>query len=75
MRSRAQRSEYARLRLQVIAELKAAHLENVIPNVDDQLYGAASNPAIPAPTVRRMIRMLTLGLPTAVLVGPPSAAP
>jgi hypothetical protein len=72
-RSPQQRVEYARLRSQVIAGLKAAHLDKLVPAVDTQLYGAATNPNVPRPTFKRMVRMLDLGLPTAVFVGPASA--
>lgn len=75
LRSPAERARYARLRLQVIAGLKAARMEDQIPAVDGQLYGAALNPKVPKPTFRRMVQMLDLGLPTAVFVGPPSSMP
>lgn len=75
LRSRRERAEYARLRLAVIAGLKAANLGDRIGAVDDQLYGAALDAKVPRATFLRMVRMLDLGLPTAVFVGPPSTAP
>ncbi len=74
LRSARQRAEYARLRLLVFADLKAAHLADLIPVVDGNLYGASFNPKLPKRTFRRMVRMLDLGLPTAVFVGPPAAS-
>lgn len=75
LRSARERAEYARLRLHVIADLETAHMDDQIPAVDGQLYGAALNPKLPRPTFRLMVRMLDLGLPTAVFVGPPSSMP
>jgi hypothetical protein len=75
LRTPRQRAEYARLRTQVIAGLKAAHQDKLVPAVDTQLYGAATNPNVPRTTFQRMVRMLDLGLPTAVFVGPASAGP
>lgn len=75
LRTPAERAEYARLRTEVIAGLKAAHLDDVVPEVDQSLYGATANHSdLPKPVLRRMLRMLYLGLPVAVFVGPPSAA-
>ena len=74
LRNARQRAEYDRLRLLVIADLRAAHLEDTVPLVDGNLYGASLNPKLPKRTFTRMVRMLDLGLPTAVFVGPPASA-
>ena len=72
-RSRAERAEYERLRVRVIADLEEAGLADAIPDVDSNLLGAARQAAGLADTERRIVRMLELGLPTAVFVGPPEA--
>ncbi|HUF83851.1 MAG TPA: hypothetical protein VMQ81_04575 [Acidimicrobiia bacterium] len=72
-RSRAERAEYDRLRTRVIVDLEDAGLTEAIPDVDSNLLGAARQAAGLADTERRIVRMLELGLPTAVFVGPPEA--
>jgi len=72
-RSRAERAEYERLRTRVIADLEEAGLTDAIPDVDSNLLGAARQAAGLPETELRIVRMLELGLPTAVFVGPPEA--
>jgi hypothetical protein len=70
-RSRAERTQYNRLRARVIADLEEAGLSEAVPDVDSNLLGAARQAAGLPDTERRIVRMLELGLPTAVFVGPP----
>ena len=70
-RTRKERAEYERLRTRVIADLEEAGLTEAIPDVDSNLLGAARQAASLPATERRIVRMLELGLPTAVFVGPP----
>ncbi|MGH8983460.1 MAG: hypothetical protein ACRDY6_06235 [Acidimicrobiia bacterium] len=72
-RTRAERAEYERLREQVIDELEAAGVPNVVENVDQNLLTAAAHPLTPKRTQERIVRMINLGLPAAVFVGPPPA--
>ncbi|MGQ0805131.1 MAG: hypothetical protein ACT4PI_14875 [Actinomycetota bacterium] len=70
-RNRRELAEYERLRAEVIEELEDAELDDAIPDVDSNLLGAARQAAGLPETERKIVRMLELGLPTAVFVGPP----
>ncbi|HEX6311456.1 MAG TPA: hypothetical protein VF152_07485 [Acidimicrobiia bacterium] len=69
-RTRAERTEYERLREEVIEELEAAGVPDVVENVDQNLLTAAAHPQTPKSTQEKIVRMINLGLPTAVFVGP-----
>jgi hypothetical protein len=73
-RSSAERAEYDRLRSELVERLRAADLAELVPGVDDNLFGTSTDPRIPRPAHRLMVRMLDLGLPTAVFVAPPSSS-
>ncbi len=73
-RNRPQQVEYIRLRSEVVAELAAADLVDLVPMVDDNLFLATFDPRVPEALKDKMVRMADLGLPFAVFVGPPSAA-
>jgi hypothetical protein len=70
-RSPSERAEYDRLHSQVVRALQRAGLSELIPRVDDAPGATAFNPRVPAPVVRKLARMLILGLPEAVFVAPP----
>jgi hypothetical protein len=72
-RSRAERVEYGRLRAEVISELEAAGLSDLVPSVDGNVFGASLDTRIPERARDRLGRMADLGLPAAVFVGPVSA--
>jgi hypothetical protein len=72
-RSRAERVEYDRLRSEVISELEAAGLSDLVPSVDRNVFGASLDERVPEPARDRLGRMADLGLPAAVFVGPVSA--
>ena len=74
-RTRAERSEFEQLRREVIAELRDAGLDDLVPRVDDNLFGASLDSRVPFGAQLRMSRMLALGVPTAVFVAPPSVGP
>jgi hypothetical protein len=74
-RSPAQQAEFARLRSEVIPMLHAAGLDDIIPHVDDNLFGAAIDDRLTSPANQpiqsRLQEMLDLGLPTAIFLAPP----
>ena len=73
-RTPAQRAEYARLRSEVIADLKAANLSSLVPAVDFSIVFVGINEKVPQVDRAKLQRMLDLGLPVAVFVGPGAAA-
>jgi hypothetical protein len=73
-RTPAQRAEYERLRSEVILDLKAAHLATLVPAVDYSLVFVLLNENVPMADRNKLARMLDLGLPVAVFVGPGDAA-
>jgi hypothetical protein len=72
-RNPGQRAEYQHLRAQVIDELQAAGLGDLVPTVDENLFGISLNTRVPDTVRRKLIRMTDLGLPAAVFVGPREA--
>jgi hypothetical protein len=69
-RSRSQRGEYDKLRAEVIDELNAAGASDLVPTVDDNVFGLSLNTRVPEPARRKLVRMADLGLPSAVFIGP-----
>lgn len=74
-RTAEERVEYDRLRREAIEGLRAAGLDDEVHNVDDNLFAVAIDTRVPARVQRLMARMIDLGLPTAVFVGPPQPIP
>ena len=74
-RSPEQQAEFARLRSEVIPMLHAAGLDDIVPHVDDNLFGAAIDDRLTSPENQpiqsRLQAMLDLGLPTAIFLAPP----
>jgi hypothetical protein len=70
-RSPQERAEYERLRSRAIRELQAAGLPDLVSAVDGNLFTTVLDPRLPKRTKDRLARMLALGLPAAVFVGPP----
>lgn len=70
-RSAAGRAEQARLRDEVIATLQRLELDELVPAVDDNLFGAAIDERVPDATRQQMGRMLEIGAPLSVFVIPP----
>jgi hypothetical protein len=72
-RTRAQRAESDRLHTAVVRELRARHLDALLPNVDGNLFIAGIDPRMPA-TARDQIRqIIALDLPEAVFIAPAAA--
>ena len=73
-RSPEQQAEFARLRREVIPMLQAAGLDDIVPHVDDNLFGAAIDDRLTSPENQpiqsRLQAMLDLGLPTAIFLAP-----
>jgi hypothetical protein len=73
-RSDAERAEYVRLRQQAIDGLRAVGRNDAVPAVDNNVITVATDPTIPPRLQRILARMVGLGLPTAIFVGPPQSA-
>jgi hypothetical protein len=71
LRTTEERAEYRRLRSRVIDEFRRAGRVEMIPLVDENVFGAALDPRVPTHARELLSRMLDLGLPAAVFVGPP----
>jgi len=69
-RSPKEQVEYRRLRLQVIDELRAAGLADLVPTVDQSVTYLAADPRLPASIYPKLVRMGDVGLPIAVFVSP-----
>ena len=73
---RPSKQEFAQLRSEVIPMLHTAGLDDIIPNVDANLFGAAIDDRLTSPANQpiqeRLQTMLDLGLPTAMFVAPPA---
>jgi hypothetical protein len=69
-RTDAERAEQADLRRQVTAALRRLGLDELIPELDENLFGAAIDERIPDATQEQMGRMLDIGGPLAIFVVP-----
>jgi len=69
-RTPAERAEYRRLRRRLIARLRSLGLADLVPTVDRLLFAVGIDPRTPPDVGRVVNRMLDLGLPVAVYVGP-----
>jgi hypothetical protein len=74
-RNAREMAEYRRLRKRVIRELTAAGLPELAAIVDDNLFMATFQPQVPEEIQPPLVRMINLGLPSAIFVGPPDDAP
>ena len=72
LRSPAERAEYERTRLDVISGLERAGLPDLAALVDSNLFATAIDPRVPTAARDGMTRLLALGEPSAVFVGPAS---
>lgn len=72
LRSPAERAEFARVRKAVIFDLRATGLDDLVPRVDDNLFAAAIDPRLSKAAQDGMTKLLDLGGPTAVFIGPPT---
>jgi len=69
-RSPAEIEEYETLRAQVIDDLEAADLGDIVDLVDDNLFGLSIDERLPDATRERIERMLELGSPAALFLVP-----
>jgi hypothetical protein len=72
-RDAAEQAEFAGLRRSVIDELRAGGLDDLVPLVDGNLFGASIDERVSDRAQRLMTRMLELGDRTAVFIAPPDA--
>jgi hypothetical protein len=70
-RNAAERAEFSRLRSDVIDDLRSDGLGDLVPMVDDNLFGLSIDERISDQAERWTARMLRLGEPTAVFVTQP----
>ncbi len=63
-------AEYEALHEAVLAGLTSAGLDDVVPLVDTNLFGASLDPRLPADVQTAMARMLVIGQPAAVFIAP-----
>jgi hypothetical protein len=66
------RQEFEQLRARVITDLERDGLPELAASVDENLFTIGIDRRVPQDTRDRMARMLVLGMPTAVFIGPPS---
>lgn len=74
LRSHAEQREFARLRRTTQKELIAAGRADLVPNLDQNIFTATFVDGISAATRRHLLRMLQIGEPSAVFIGPRSLA-
>jgi len=70
-RSAAERREFGRLHAEVAGDLRRAGLGELVAQIDDNLFMLALAPRVPERAQTLITRMLDLGLPMAVFIGPP----
>ncbi|MBM3674521.1 MAG: hypothetical protein FJW88_06115 [Actinobacteria bacterium] len=71
IRTPAERAEYARLRAEAMRLLEEAGLEDQARRVDENLFTAIYTTGTPPRAKRLLERMLEIGQPAAIFVGPP----
>ena len=74
-RSPAEIRRFEDLRDEAVARLEADGLDDVVPLVDGNLFGASIQRRVPSSTRELLAEMLDLGLPTAVFVAPAGTTP
>jgi hypothetical protein len=74
-RSPAEIRRFGELRAEAIERLEADGLDDVVPLVDGNLFGASIQRRVPSSTRELLAEMLDLGLPTAVFLAPPGTTP
>lgn len=67
----AERAEFARLRTELITRLAASDLADRVEQVDDNLFMLGLVDGLPSGAQWRIDRMLEIGVPSAVFIGPP----
>ncbi len=74
LRSPAERREFQRLRSVTRRELRAAGREDLVPNLDENIFTATFVAGLPNATRDHLLRMLQIGEPSAVFIGPKDLA-
>jgi hypothetical protein len=74
-RTPAEQRRYAELRQQAIDLLRQDGLDQMVPGVDANVIALATDLQVPPAPRRALARMVALGLPAAIFVGPPAATP
>jgi hypothetical protein len=74
-RTEAEEEEYAALEAEAIADLEAAGLDDLVPLLDGNLFGASLDPRVSDDLRDDMGRLLDLGLPISVFIAPPDVSP
>jgi hypothetical protein len=72
-RSEAERSEFEALRTQVIDDMEQSGLDDIVNQVDVNLFMLSLEPRVPPVADERITRMLEIGMPAAVFVGTPNS--
>ncbi|MDQ1534401.1 MAG: hypothetical protein QOF28_2162, partial [Actinomycetota bacterium] len=70
-RSPTERAKFDALHGQVLGNLHRAGLDDLAPQVDDNLFMLAITPKVPTSTRTMVTQMLDLSMPMAVFIGPP----
>ena len=70
-RTDAEREQFAALRDDLIADLEANGLDDLVPIVDTNLFGVRVDPRLSQQAREDAARLLILGQETAVFIGPP----
>lgn len=73
-RTDAERAEFEQLRRDVVADLRASGLDELVPRVDDNLWSLGVHEDVGEGTKVKVARLLEIGMPSAVFVGPPSGS-
>ncbi len=74
LRSPAERREFDRLRAMTRGELHAVGRDDLIPNLDENIFTATFVADLPTATRDHLLRMLQIGEPSAVFIGPKALA-
>jgi hypothetical protein len=72
-RTPEERAEYDALRAKVVADLRAAGLDELVAQLDANRFMLSLHPSVSADTRLRLARLGQLGVPTAVFVAPSGA--
>lgn len=73
LRTDEERAEFDTLRQEVIAAFRSAALDDLVPLVDENLFGASIDPRVPDAVQHSLSRMLLLGQRTVVFLAPPGS--
>jgi hypothetical protein len=74
-RTPREEAEFRALRGRAVAALERDGLDDIVPLLDTNLFGAAISPRVPDTTRKLLGRMLDLGEPAAVFLAPPGTTP